>query len=386
MKRLRSMALALVVAGLAVGTALPASAATNLPRLAEGLPEVAQEIGKLFSPELMNALNLDSNQRNSFDELRRRGFGDRSDDGRVYRDVRRDDRRYDRYDSRSLGRLYDVIDIGRRGYGGSYRFERGGDDGLEAFLAILSLGLMMSNRNTGYGYDYPYPAPYPYPYGYGYPDGYYYGGYGYDMIQLEDFLYLFYQILNLNQRQTFRVYFDRWYDNSYYYPRYHGRYDWDRHDGRDGRHKDWDRYDNKRYGDRDGRHNEWERFGFPRDMDKRLKLDDRQRKDFDRVFRDFDSRHRDGEKRYLEMERDYFKRSWDLPSQEREQQRKRLFDARKEFRIPDREIREKVTPILRDSQRKTFESFRKNTEGMKQWKPQNGSAPTFKRPAKVNEH
>ena len=139
MKRLRSMALALVVAGLAVGTALPASAATNLPRLAEGLPEVAQEIGKLFSPELMNALNLDSNQRNSFDELRRRGFGDRSDDGRVYRDVRRDDRRYDRYDSRSLGRLYDVIDIGRRGYGGSYRFERGGDDGLEAFLAILQV-------------------------------------------------------------------------------------------------------------------------------------------------------------------------------------------------------------------------------------------------------
>ena len=382
MKRLRSMVFALVVAGLAVGTALPASAAANLPRLGDGLPEVAQEIGKLFSPEMMNALNLDSNQRNSFDELRRRGFGDRRDDGRDYREVRRDDRRYDRYDSRSLGRLYDVIDVGRRGYRGSYRFERDDDDGLEAFLAILSLGLMMSNRSPGYGYGYPDP----YPYGYGYPDGYYYGGYGYDMIQLEDFLYLFYQILNLNQRQTFRVYFDRWYDDSYYYPRYHGRYDWDRYDGRDGRHKDWDRYDNKRYGDRDGRHNEWERFGFPRDMDKRLKLDDRQRKDFDRVFRDFDSRHRDGEKRYLEMERDYFKRSWDLPSQEREQQRKRLFDARKEFRIPDREIREKVTPILRDSQRKTFESFRKNTDGMKQWKPQNGSAPTFKRPARVNEH
>ena len=182
------------------------------------------------------------------------------------------------------------------------------------------------------------------------------------------------------------MYFDRWYDDSYYYPRYHRRYDWDRHDDRDGRHNDWDRYDNKRYGDRDGRHNEWERFGFPRDMDKRLKLDDRQRKDFDRVFRDFDSRNRDGEKRYLEMERDYFKRSWDLPSQEREQQRKRLFDARKEFRIPDREIREKVAPILRDSQRKTFESFRKNTDGIKRWNPQNNSGQTFKRPAKVNEH
>ena len=230
MKRLRSMVFALVVAGLAVGTALPASAAANLPRLGDGLPEVAQEIGKLFSPELMNALNLDSSQRNSFDELRRRGFGDRRDDGRDYREVRRDDRRYDRYDSRSLGRLYDVIDVGRRGYRGSYRFERDDDDGLEAFLAILSLGLMMSNRSPGYGYGYPDP----YPYGYGYPDGYYYGGYGYDMIQLEDFLYLFYQILNLNQRQTFRVYFDRWYDDSYYYPRYHGRYDWDRYDGRDG--------------------------------------------------------------------------------------------------------------------------------------------------------
>jgi len=374
MKRLRSMALALVVAGLAVGTALPASAA-SLPRLADGLPEVAQEIGKLFSPELMNALNLDSNQRNSFDELRRRGFGDRRDDGRVYRDVRRDDRRYDRYDSRSLGRLYDLIDVGRRGYRGSYRFERGGDDGLEAFLAILSLGLMMSERNSGYGYGYPYPGPY----GYGYPDGYYYGGYGYDMIQLEDFLYLFYQILNLDQRRTFRVHFDRWYDDSYYYPRYHGRTNWDRHDDRDGRHNDWDRYDNKRYGDRDGRYNEWERFGFPRDMDRRLKLDDRQRKDFD-------SRNRDGEKRYLEMERDYFKRSWDLPSQEREQQRKRLFDARKEFRIPDREISEKVTPILRDSQRKTFESFRRNTEGMKQWNPQNNNGPTFRLPVRVNEH
>jgi len=386
MKRLRSMALALVVAGLAVGTALPASAATNLPRLGDGLPEVAQEIGKLFSPELMNALNLDSNQRNSFDELRRRGYGDRRDDGRDYRGVRRDDR----FDSRSLGRLYDVIDVGRRGYRGSYRFERGDDDALEAFLAILSLGLSMSNRNTGYGYDYPYPAPY----GYGYPDGYYYDGYGYDMIQLEDFLYLFYQILNLDQRRTFRVHFDRWYDDCYYYPRYHGRVDWDRHDGRGGRHEDWDRHDGRdgrhedwdRHDGRDGGHKDWERYGFPRDMDRRLKLDDRQRNDFGRVFRDFDTRHRDGEKRYLEMERDYFKRSWDLPGQEREQQRKRLFDARNEFRIPDREIREKVGPILRDSQRKTFESFRRNTDGMKQWKPQNGSAPTFKRPARVNEH
>ena len=76
-------------------------------------------------------------------------------------------------------------------------------------------------------------------------DRYYDPGYGYDYgygpgrwVRIDDFLYLFFRILDMNQRYTFKIYFDRWYDDYYYRPDrfrdYHYRYyreamrDWDR--------------------------------------------------------------------------------------------------------------------------------------------------------------
>ena len=174
------------------------------------------------------------------------------------------------------------------------------------------------------------------------------------MMRLDDFLYLFFQILDLDQRRTFRIHFDRWYDNRYIYRR-----------------------DDRRDYDRD----RW----FPRDWDRRLRLDDRQRRDMDRVFRDMDDRYRDREKRYREMEKDYFKRSWeDRSGRDREEQRKRLFDYRKELRVPEREIRERIHPILKEPQRKIFDSMI-GDKGPGQWQQKNSNAPMIRPPVK-NDH
>lgn len=330
MKRLRGIALLLGLAGICLGVALPAFAATDNRDVRNVLPNVRGEIDSLLSPEVLRSLNLSRSQRDSLDELRRRDWDDRRDDRKDYRrDDHRFDDRFDRWDGRDLGRLFD---LGRRGYGYDVRIERGDDDNFRTFLALLALGLYFSESQDGY-YDYDY----------------------YNMMRLDDFLYLFFQILDLDQRRTFSVHFDRWYDNRYIYRR----------------------DDRRDYYDRD----RW----FPRDWDSRLRLDDRQRRDMDRVFRDMDDRYRDKERRYREMEKDYFKRSWeDRSGREREEQRKRLFDYRKELRVPEKEISERVRPILKEPQRKIFDSML-NNKGSGQWQQKNNNAPMIRPPVK-NDH
>lgn len=330
MKRLRGIALLLGLAGIFLGVALPAFAATDNRDIRNALPNVRGEIESLLSPEVLRSLNLNRSQRDSLDELLRRDWDDRRDDRRDgWRDDRRDDRRFnDGFDGRDLGRLFD---LGRRGYGYDVRIERGDDDNFRTFLALLALGLYFSESQDRY-YDYDY----------------------YNMMRLDDFLYLFFRILDLDQRRTFSIHFDRWYDNRYIYRRD-------------------DRRDNDRY--------RW----FPRDWDSRLKLDDRQRRDMDRVFRDMDDRYRDREKRYREMEKDYFKRSWeDHSGRDREEQRKKLFDYRKELRVPDREIRERIHPILKEPQKKIFDSML-GDKGPGQWQQNNSGAPMIRPPIK-NDH
>lgn len=420
MKRLGAMALVLGVAGLCFVAVLPAHGATGAQGLPNAPPSVLEEIDSLLSPELLRALNLNPGQLGSLEELRRRDWSGtrggavegevtRSAPGSGYRPGPTDGRRYgppgSGYGYGPLNGRYPVPRYGYpwRGYGGGYGIRvHDGDDDLEAFLAILSLGLVLS-QGMGQGY------------GYGYDD------YGYGtMIQLDDFLYLF-QILDLAQRDTFAVYFDGWYDNRYYrhggfygygypyygygygYPYYGYGYGYDdRYDGYDGRHREVaphpnhhgdrydryhdDRYDGHRDGDRyDGRRGQEGTWRLPGELESRLRLDDRQRQEMERVFRDIGGRQQDRTKRYMEMEKDYFKRSWQDPSgRQREEQRRKLFEARKELRIPEREIRERVRPILNDSQRRTFESMVRN-RAPSQWKQNSGSSPMIRRPVK-NDH
>lgn len=336
MKRLRGIGLVFGLAALCLGVALPAHAASDAADLYSLTRSVRSDIDSLLTPEVLDSLNLTRSQRDSLDELRRRDWDDRRSDRRDdRRDDRRNDRRFDnrfdRWDGRDLGSLLGLFDLGRRGYGYDVRIERGDDDNFRTFLALLALGLYFSESQDRY-----------------YTDDYY------NMMRLDDFLYLFFRILDMDQRRTFSVHFDRWYDNRYLYRR------------DDRRDFDWYRR-------------------LPGDWDRRLRLDDRQRKDMDRVFRDFDDRFRDRERRYREMEKDYFRRSWeDRSGRDREEQRKRLFEYRKELRVPDGEIRERLRPILNESQRKMFDSMFEN-RGPGQWQPKNNDAPMIRPPIK-NDH
>jgi len=307
MKRWRGIGWMVALAAVFLGAALPAYAAAEFQDPVANMPSVREEIDSLLTPELLNSLNLTRNQRDSLDELRRRDWDDRSDGRRDdrwenRRDDRRYDSRYDRWDGRDLGRLFGLFDLGRRGYGYDVRIERGDDDNFRTFLALLALGLYFSQSQDGY-WDSDY----------------------YRMMRLDDFLYLFMRILDADQRQTFILRFDRWYDDRYIYRRY---------DRRDDGYR-------------------W----LPRDWDRRLRLDDRQRRDMERVFRDLDDRYRDRERRYREMEKNYFRHSWDDRSgRDREEQRRRLFEYRQQLRVPESEIRERLRPILNETQRRWLDS------------------------------
>ncbi len=307
MKRWRGIGWMVALAAVFLGAAVPAYAAAEFQDPVANMPSMREEIDSLLSPELLNSLNLTRNQRDSLDELRRRDWDDRSDGRRDDRwENRRDDRRYDsrfdRWDGRDLGRLFGLFDFGRRGYGYDVRIERGDDDNFRTFLALVALGLYFSQSQDGY-WDSDY----------------------YRMMRLDDFLYLFMRILDADQRRTFIIRFDRWYD---------------------------DRYINRRYDWREERYR-W----LPRDWDRRLRLDDRQRRDMERVFRDLDDRYRDRERRYREMEKNYFRHSWDDRSgRDREEQRKRLFEYRQQLRVPESEIRERLRPILNEPQRRWLDS------------------------------
>jgi hypothetical protein len=320
MKRLRGIAIVLGLAGICLGVVLPAYAATSeLKNVPNAQSTVRGEIDSLLTPEVLDSLKLSRSQRDSLDELRRRDWdGDRDDRRDDRRDWRRDRDRFDRWDERDIGRLFGLFDVGRRGY--DVRIERGDDDNFRTFLALVALGLYISDAQDGY-YDYDY----------------------YNMMRLDDFLYLFFRILDVNQRRTFTVHFDRWYDNRYIYRRYDRR--------------DWDRW-------------------FPRDWDRRLRLDDRQRRDMERVFRDMDDRRWEREKRYREKEKEYFRRSWeDRSGRDREEMRKKLYDARKDLRIPEREVRERVRPFLNDSQRRMLDQIQDNRRPAPWMKNADGPGP-----------
>lgn len=298
-KRFRGIGWMIALGAVFLCAALPAYASAESLDPAATLRTVRGDIDSLLTPELLNSLNLTHNQRNSLEELRRRDWDDR---GENRRDDRRYDNRFDRWDGRDFGRLFGLFDLGRRGYGTDVRIERGDDDNFRTFLALVALGLYFSQSQDGYG-----------------DDDYY------RMMRLDDFLYLFLRILDENQRETFIIRFDRWYD---------------------------DRYINRRYDWRDERYR-W----FPKDWDRRLRLDDRQRRDMERVFRDLDDRYRDRERRYREMEKNYFRHSWeDRSGRDREEQRRRLFEYRQQLRVPENEIRERLRPILNESQRRFFDS------------------------------
>lgn len=294
------------LAAVCLGAALPAYAAADFQTPVSHRGSVREDIDSLLTPEVLNSLNLTRSQRDSLEELRRRDWDDRRDgreDGRWEnrRDDRHTDTRYHRWEDRDIDRLFGLFDFGRRGY--DVRIERGDDDNFRTFLALLALGLYFGQSQ----------------------DDYYYDDY-YRMMRLDDFLYLFLRILDADQRQTFIIRFDRWYD---------------------------DRYINRRY---DWRDRDWERW-VPRDWDRRLRLDDRQRRDMERVFRDLDDRYRDRERRYRDMEKNYFKHSWeDRSGRDREEQRRRLFEYRQQLRVPENEIRERLRPILNESQRRLLDS------------------------------
>ena len=283
----------LVIAGLFLGIGLPVAAHAREPSLDGVVYWSEEEVDSLFSPDLMRTLNLSPSQRSSFQELRSRDWGYRPD------------HRY----SRDLDVLFNLGRMTRPGGSSRVVIERRNDN-FQTFLTLLTFGILLSQAQDNDRY---------YDYGYGYGQG--------QWIRVDDFLYLFFSILNMNQRRTFTVYFDRWYDDYYY-----------RRDYR----RDYERY-------------HWEMM---RDWDRRLRLNEKQRRDMDRYFRDLYSRQWERDKRYRDLEKDYLRRNWDRNSfRDIDRYRHDLLKYRRESLEPPRDARDRFRNILDDQQRKTFESM-----------------------------
>ena len=283
----------LVIAGLFLGIGLPVAAYAREPSLDGVVYWSEEEVDSLFSPDLMRTLNLSPSQRSSFQELRSRDWGYRPD------------HRY----SRDLDVLFNLGRMTRPGGSSRVVIERRNDN-FQTFLTLLTFGILLSQAQDNDRY---------YDYGYGYGQG--------QWIRVDDFLYLFFSILNMNQRRTFTVYFDRWYDDYYY-----------RRDYR----RDYERY-------------HWEMM---RDWDRRLRLNEKQRRDMDRYFRDLYSRQWERDKRYRDLEKDYLRRNWDRNSfRDIDRYRHDLLKYRRESLEPPRDARDRFRTILDDQQRRTFDSM-----------------------------
>ena len=283
----------LVIAGLFLGIGLPVAAYAREPSLDGVVYWSEEEVDSLFSPDLMRTLNLSPSQRSSFQELRSRDWGYRPD------------HRY----SRDLDVLFNLGRMTRPGGSSRVVIERRNDN-FQTFLTLLTFGILLSQAQDNDRY---------YDYGYGYGQG--------QWIRVDDFLYLFFNILNMNQRRTFTVYFDRWYDDYYY-----------RRDYR----RDYERY-------------HWEMM---RDWDRRLRLNEKQRRDMDRYFRDLYSRQWERDKRYRDLEKDYLRRNWDRNSfRDIDRYRHDLLKYRRESLEPPRDARDRFRTILDDQQRRTFDSM-----------------------------
>jgi len=289
----------LVIAGFLMGIGLPVPALAREPSLDGVVYWSEDEVNSLFSPDLMRTLNLTHSQRNAFQELRGRDWGYRPD------------HRY----SRDLDALFSLGRVMRPG-GSRVVIERGGSNDLDTFLAILAFGLLVSQAQDNDRY-------YDYDYGYGYGSG--------RWIRIDDFLYMFLRILDMNQRRTFTVYFDRWYDDYYY-----------RRDYRRDYRRGYERY-------------YWKMM---RDWDRRLRLSEKQRRDMERYFRDLHNRQWEKDRRYRDLEKDYLRRSWDRDSfRDIDRYRRDLLKYRRESLEPPRDARDRFRTILDNQQRKTFDSM-----------------------------
>lgn len=287
----------LVLGSLFLGTGLSVAASAAGPDLDGVVYWAEEEVDSLFSPELMRALALTPSQRGSFQELRGRDWGYRPD------------QRY----SGQLDALFGLGGMIRPG-GPRVVIERENDN-LRTFLALLAFGLLLSQSqdtdryyDPGYGYDY------------GYGPG--------RWVRIDDFLYLFFRILDMNQRYTFKIYFDRWYDDYYYRP---------------------DRFRDYHY--------RYYREAM-RDWDRRLHLSEKQRRDMERYYDDLYNRRWERERRYRDLEKDYLKRNWDRDSfRDIDRYRRDLLQRRQESLTPPRDSRDRFRSILDDGQRKTFDSL-----------------------------
>lgn len=304
---MKRIAVALVIAGILVGTGLPTYAAVRDGRGDDALYWSREDVDSLFSSDLVRSLNLSRDQRNSLNDLRRRDWGRHTGD------------QYPRG-------LEALFDLGRL-HGGSRVVIERGNNNLETFLALLSIGILISQNQES--------------------DRYYYND-----VRIDDFLYLFFRILDMNQRQTFRIYFDRWYDDRYYHRKDHYR--------------DSDRY----------------RWELPRELENRLRLSEKQRREIERSFRDLYYRQKDLDKRYRDKEKDYLHKSWERTSdREIEKYRRDLFKIRRDSFTPQREASDRFRSVLDDHQRTIFDSMkRKDTHWQTQ--PKNPYVPKIVNPEK----
>lgn len=246
------------------------------------------DVDNLFSPELLRSLDLSRNQRNSLDELRHRDWGYRQN-GSYQTD------------------LNPLLNIGRLSNGS-------GNDNLETFLALLAIGVLIDQaQDTDRYYDYDYD------YDYG--------------VRIDDFLYLFFRILDMNQRRIFTVYFDHWYDDRYYY-----RTDYSR---------DHDSYRKELY----------------REMEDRLRLSERQRREMEWTLSDLYSRQWDLERHYRELEKEYLHMSWNRSSSWNvDEHRRELLKIRRDSLATQMETRERFHSILDDQQRERFDAIQRNND------------------------
>lgn len=141
----------------------------------------------------------------------------------------------------------------------------------------------------------------------------------------DDFLYRFYQILEPDQRRLAWERMGRWYDNG-------GNRGW--HFGR-------------------------VRWELSRELERRLNLTNRQKKEIDRILRDAAEEMRDRERRLMRLEREYFRRNWEPFSARSEARfRRDLLDARRDALLMTRRVRERIRSVLDPRQRRIFDSWR----------------------------
>lgn len=257
MRRFRGIALVLVLAGICLGTALPALA-KSWDEQRDDVYWTGRSVERLLSDDFLDGLRLTSRQRDAIRDLRRE----------------------ERFERRSE-RLDDLKDI----------------------MGLVIIGdLLDSRRESSLERDLDY------------------------LLRTDDdFLYRFYQILDKDQRRTAWERMDRWYNGN---------------------------------GDR-GWHFGRVRWELSRELERRLHLTNRQRKEIDRILRNASEEMREREKRLLKMERDYFRKNWEPFSARSEAKfRRDLLKARRDGLFLSNRVRERIRSVLDSRQRRIFDSWR----------------------------